>query len=399
MSGVAGMRGLYVAVAVLMAAVAAVFALFAELEERYGLPTATLGWIAGASFAAALVTQLTLSRYADRGYGGLLLRTGMAAATVGLLWFAVATEVWQFVAARALLGAAVGMIVPPARRVVLLAADGNAGERLGVLYAWYLAGFLAGPPIAGVLTTVGDVRLPFAVFGVVVAAVGLTSVARLRIPEAPRGAAGPPVQKRVIRRLVRRRQVVAALLVIVSFRYSVGVFEPLWATHLDRLGASTLEISLTLTLFAAPMLLVARRAGRLSDRYGPRFASVVSAAATVPLMATYGVITSLPVVYLLIVPHGLLEAVQSPGTQAAMSEAAPAEDTAAAQGLGEAGGSAAAAIGAFTAAPLYAGLGAGVAWGLAAVVMAALLASSAVLDPPRRRVRAPHPAVVPAAAD
>ena len=61
------MRGLYVVAAVTMAGVSSVFVLLAELEHRYDLPTAGLGWIAGSAFAAALVTQLTLARYADRG--------------------------------------------------------------------------------------------------------------------------------------------------------------------------------------------------------------------------------------------------------------------------------------------------------------------------------------------
>jgi DHA1 family multidrug resistance protein-like MFS transporter len=393
------MKGLYVAVAVTMAAVAAVFALFAEIEQRYGLSTNSLGLIAGAAFGASLVTQLTLSRYADRGYGAVLLRVGMAAGTVGLFWFAAATEVWQFVLARALLGASVGMIMPPARRAVIATAEGNAGERLGVLYAFFLAGFVTGPPIAGVLTTIGDVRLPFVVFGVIMAVVSVASTLRLRIPEAPRTAVGAPVvDKRVLRRLIRIRRVIAALLVILSFRFSVGVFEPLWAVHLDALGASTLTVSLSLTLFAAPMLIVAKQAGRLSDRIGPRFASVVSAFATVPLMASYGVFESLPVVFALCIPHGLLEAVQSPGTQAAMAEAAPAEDTASAQGLGEAGGSLAAMIGALAAAPIYDAWGALVAWVLAALAMAALLTTSVLLDRPVRRVRpAPATSGVPSA--
>ena len=51
------------------------------------------------------------------------------------------------------------------------------------------------------------------------------------------------------------------------------------------------------------------------------------------------------------IPHGIGEAIQSPGTQAAVADAAPQRDAAAAQGLAEAAGSAAAAIGAFTAAP------------------------------------------------
>ena len=59
------------------------------------------------------------------------------------------------------------------------------------------------------------------------------------------------------------------------------------------------------------------------------------------------------------------------------------DDAAAAQGLAEAAGSAAAAIGAFTAAPLFASLGAGPAWLIAGVVMAGLLATSSLLDRPR----------------
>jgi MFS family permease len=378
---------LYLVAAVTMAGVSAVFALLAELSNRYGLSTASLGWIAGAAFASALVTQLSLARFADRGYARLVLRGGVVLCSIGLLWFAMATELWQFVSARALLGAGVGMLVPPARRAILLASKGNQGELLGMFYAAYLAGFVFGPPVAGVLTLVADVRLPFAVFGVAVAAM-LWPIARLDMPEADRAAQPQSrAERRVLRYLVRDRRVVAAVLVIVSFRYSIGVFEPLWAVHLDRLGASTMVVTLSLTGFALPMLLVARRAGALSDRHGPRFTSVLSAFATVPLMASYGYLTSVPVIALLVVPHGLFEAVQSPGTQAALADAAPRKDAAAAQGMGEAAGSAAAAIGAFTAAPLYAWAGPGPAWALAAVAMAGLLTISAALDRPVRAAR------------
>ncbi len=117
---------------------------------------------------------------------------------------------------------------------------------------------------------------------------------------------------------------------------------------------------------------------------------MLSALATVPLMASYGFLTSVPLIVILVIPHGLLEAVQSPGAQAALAEAAPKADAAAAQGLGEAAGSAAAALGAFTAAPLYAGAGPGPAWAMAGLVMAALLTASALLDRPVR-LGAPEP--------
>ena len=376
------MRGLYVVAAFTMAGVSSVFVLLAELEERYDLSTSSLGWIAGSAFAAALVTQLGLARYADRGYGLLLLRAGVAVAAFGLLWFAVATELWQFVAARSLLGAGVGMIVPAARRAIVVASAGNLGERLGVFYAAYLSGFVFGPPIAGLLTVIADVRLPFAVFGVLVAASSL-SIRDLVIDEpGRRDDVVTGADRRVLRRLVTDRRIIAAVLVVVSFRYSIGVFEPLWATFLDGLGASTMIVTISLTVFALPMLIVARPAGRLSDAYGPRAVSVLSAAATVPLMASYGYVASLPFVMLMAIPHGLLEAIQSPGTQAAVADAARRDDAAAAQGLAEAAGSAAAAIGAFTAAPLFAALGPGPAWLIAGIVMAVLLASSSLLDRP-----------------
>jgi MFS family permease len=390
-------KGLYVVAAVTMAGVSAVFVLLAELEDRYGLTKTGLGLIAGSAFAAALVTQLGLSRYADRGWGMVLLRSGVLMAAGGLLWFAAATELWQFVAARAVLGASVGLIVPAARRAIVLASHGDLGERLGVFYAWYLAGFVFGPPVAGALTVIADVRLPFLVLGLAVAASSLALRGVVVDEPASRGLRIPRDDRRVLRRLIVRRPLIAALLVVVSFRYSIGVFEPLWATYLDDLGAGTMVVTASLTVFALPMLIIARWAGRLSDTYGPRFTSVVSAAATVPLMAAYGFVGLVPVVLLMAIPHGIGEAIQSPGTQAAVADAAPQRDAAAAQGLAEAAGSAAAAIGAFTAAPIYDVLGPGPAWLIAGITMAVLLTVSTLLDRPRSR-RARTPVSVPEAA-
>src|SRR6516162_7637623 len=200
-----------------MAGVSSVFALLAALEDRYGLPSFGLGLIAGSAFAAALVAQLGLSRYADRGHGTRLLRAGVVTCAAGLLWFAVATQLWQFVAARALLGAGVGMILPAARRAIVLTAGERQGEQLGVFYAAYLSGFVLGPPIAAVLTAVADVRLPFLVLGLVTLA-SLFSVRHVVMPEGP-ATAGDGLQKRVMRRLLADRRVLAAVLVIVSFRY------------------------------------------------------------------------------------------------------------------------------------------------------------------------------------
>ncbi|MFL2986336.1 MAG: MFS transporter [Candidatus Poriferisodalaceae bacterium] len=378
------MRSLYIVAATTMAGVSSVFALLAEIHNEYGIAERNLGWIAGSAFIGALVTQLWLSRYADRGYGGLLMRAGVAASAIGLLWFGLADQLWQFVIARLVLGAGVGMIVPASRRYIIVNAGDDQGRQLGAFYGAYIAGFVFGPPLAGALTVAFNVKTPFIIFGALTAAT-YASVYRLVIPAAKNLLRR---DKRVLRRLIRVREMVAALLVVVSFRYSIGVFEPLWAPHLDNLGASTMVISLSLTGFALPMLIIARWAGSLSDRYSPRITSLLSAFATVPLMASYGWITAVPVLFIAAMPYGIMEAIQSPGSQAAVSDAAPKDDAAAAQGLGEAMGSAASMVGALSAAPLYSWLGAGPAFLIGAITMMGLLTSSWILDPPstgRRR--------------
>lgn len=372
------MRSLYLVAGTTMAGVSSVFALLAEIHNTYDIAERNLGWIAGSAFVGALVTQLSLSRYADRGHGGLLMRLGVIASATGLLWFGFADELWQFIAARAVLGTGVGVIVPAARRFIIVSAGADQGRQLGAFYGAYIAGFVIGPPLAGALTVAFNVRAPFLMLGIVT---GLTffSIRRLEIPAADIDVRST---KGVLRRLIHSREMVAALLVVISFRYSVGVFEPLWAPHLDNLGASTMIITLSLSAFALPMLVVARWAGGLSDRHSPRLTSLLSALVTVPLMASYGWITAVPVLFVAMLPHGIMEAIQSPGSQAAVANAAPVDDAASAQGLGEAMGSAASMIGALTAAPLYAWLGPGPAFLIGALTMAGLLCTSWLLDPP-----------------
>ncbi|MFV0534250.1 MAG: MFS transporter [Cumulibacter sp.] len=377
------MRGLYFAAAAMMAGVSSVFALLAELEHRYALGPGSLGWIAGTAFLAALCVQLTLARYADRGYCMLLLRVGLGLSVVGLLWFAAATELWQFIIARAMLGASVGIVVPAARRAIVVTAGVDLGRRLGTFYAAYLSGFVFGPPLAGLLTTIADVRLPFVVLGLVVA-LSATSLRGLRVDE-PLGEDEPQQPRSgVLRRLLRSRTMIAALLVVMAFRYSVGAFEPMWAVFFDDLGASTMLITISMTLFALPMLVVARWAGGVTDRNGARFVSMSAAAITAPAMMSYGVIGVIWIIILISILHGIMEALLNPGSQVAIAEAAPKRDTASAQGLAEAAGSLAAGVGAFAAAPSLAAWGAEWAWAAAGAVMALLLAISYVLDPPRR---------------
>ncbi len=109
------MAPLFIATFVISSGNGVVFPLLADLQDEHGLPTYGLGIISSAAFLAALVGQLTLAGQADRGRAKLLLLGGVVVSAVSLVLFALASELWQFVGARALSGLAIGCFLPATR--------------------------------------------------------------------------------------------------------------------------------------------------------------------------------------------------------------------------------------------------------------------------------------------
>ncbi len=349
-------RLLYVAVAVEALGYGGIFALLADLQNRYGLPTYGLGLIGGASFLAGLVAQVSLARYADRGYTRLLLRSGLAVAAGGMLWFGLATHLWEFIGARVLLGLGSGVFIPATRRVVVSRAGDRAGEALGRLASVEVGGFIAGPPIAALIAGTLGLHAPFIVFAV---ALAVTSPAVARLDEPPVEAQG---DKRVVRMLLRRRGVLAGLSLGAALFLSIGVFDAMWAKYMNDLGASTAVIAVTLALFALPLVALSPFGGRIADRRGPVRSSVLALAISVPCIVGYGLTGSIAFACVLALVHSFCDAVTTPASQTAVARAAPASLAAAGQGLYGAVGAAAAAFAAFGAAPLYGAAGPEVMW-------------------------------------
>lgn len=359
---------LYAATAFEALGYGAIFALLAELQDEYHLPTYGLGLIAGTSFLAGLGAQMGLARYADRGYTRLLLRLGLAVAAAGMLWFGLASQLWEFIGARLLLGLGSGMFVPAARRVVVARSGAKSGEALGRLASVEVAGFISGPPIAALLAALFGLHAPFLFLA---AALALTSPAVARIDEPPVGEAPP---KRAIRVLVRIPGVRAGLALAAALYLSIGVFDATWARYMTDLGASTTVIAVTLALFALPLVALSPFGGRLADRRGPLRSGVIALALTVPLIAGYGLASSVLIASFIALAHSVSDAISTPSGQAAVARASPASLTAAGQGLYAASAAAAAGLAAFGAAPLYGAAGAEVMWAAAACGVAVLTA-------------------------
>jgi MFS family permease len=80
-----------------------IYALLADLRDRFGFTGTQLGLIVAAGFLAGFCAQLFLARYADRGAATLMVRGGIVVGAMAMVGSAVAT---QFLGIRARAAAA-----------------------------------------------------------------------------------------------------------------------------------------------------------------------------------------------------------------------------------------------------------------------------------------------------
>jgi MFS family permease len=365
-----------------------VFALLAELQDRFALPTWGLGVMIGSSFVVALVSQLVLAKQADRGHAKKLLLTGVLASVIGLAWMGLfATTLLEFTIARGVLSLGEGALMPAARRIVVLRNPDAAGQQLGQLGSAAIAGFLVGSPAGAFMASAWGTRAPFLIMAAG-CAVFVPSLAGLSVP------AGPVVDstKGLMAKLARIPAVRAGIALTAAEYVSIGVFDSIWARYLTDLGAGPVFIGVSLAMFAAPLAILSPFGGRLADRRGAFRVGVITLALTVPCQALYGAFDSLILVTGIVLVHTVFEAIAVPATQAAVADAAPAEAVASGQGLAQSVGLAAAGLTALVAPAGYGWLGAGWLFAGSAVAMV-LLIGVAVLYSDRPTVVTPEPAL------
>lgn len=359
---------LYVVTGALALSNGAVFALLADLQDRFGFSSLGLGLVAGASFASGFAAQVALAPLADRGHAHRLLVVGLVTAAAGTLLMGVGSHVAVFVVARLLTGVGYGMYIPAARRAIIGVAGTRAGALLGRLTSFSVGGFVLGPPLAGVAADLAGPRAPFLLLAVVVL-VCVPSTLRADVVESSRPEAATSIPQ-----LLRIPGLQAAVALGAAFYLSIGVFEAVWARLLTDLGASTRAIGFSLLAFGIPMSALSPVGGRLADRFGGMRTATVSMVATVPIMVAYGRIEAFWGLLAVVFVHAICDATTSPGAQLAVSRAAPAADAAAAQGILEAAGFLMAALAAVAAAPIYERHGADALFTGAAGLMVLLVA-------------------------
>ncbi len=325
-----------------------VFTLLADIRDKFGFTDGQVGLIAFAGLFTGVLSQLFLARYSDRGYAVVMMRVGIATAAFGMLWMVFATSLWQWIAARLLLGLGSGMVGPAIRRVIIARDPQRVGANLGRQTAFDVAGFVLGPALAAALAQIFGLRAPFIVLTVVyVLAVFL--VGKVTTAE---DAAASEISTAKRFSLIRLPAMQSALFAAIAFYLTIGMFEALWSILLRDQGAATWLIGVTLSLFTIPMIVFAPKGGALAQRIGP--IRVVTVSITVAAIATclYGF---LPLWLLIVISgiHAIADAYTMPANQVAVAVSSPPDQLAAGQGLLGATGLAIAAASALIGSAVY----------------------------------------------
>jgi MFS family permease len=349
------------------ASVGMVFALLAELQDEHGLSTSSLGLIASMSFFAAVVGQIGIAPLADRGHARTVMVVAVLTAAVAAGGFMVATSAWQFVVARGVAGLAYGAFSPAAQAVVSAADPARAGQRLGSLVGVQTAGFIIGPGIGvAILDITGSTDAPFLVLLVLLLAI-TPRLATMSINEVSRNTQRVPV-----RVILARRDALAAVILTAALVSPAGLYEAIWARYLTDLGASTLFIGGSLTLYGIPFVLAAPYGGKLADRIGPLRLAPISFVVIIPLTAVYGTIATPGALMSLAMIEAVANGAGMPAAQSLMASATSETERATGLGVAAAAGQVGAGLSALVAAPLYDAQGSGVTFMIFAVVIGVL---------------------------
>lgn len=360
------MASLFLLTALMSLGYGSIFTLLADIRDRFGFSDGQVGLIAFAGFVTGFASQVLLSRFADRGHAARMMRIGIGTAAFGMAWMIFATDLWQWIAARLLLGLGAGMVGPAIRRLVIARDPRNVGINLGRQTAFDVSGFVLGPLLAAGLAQVFGLRAPF-VFLTIAYVAAIFAIGRLPIIENSGEST-----KGAVRALLRLPAVQSALSAAIAFYLTIGMFEALWSILLRDQGAATWLIGVTLSLFTIPMIIFAPKGGGLAQRRGPIVVVSVSIVVAAAATFSYG-FAPLWLIIIISGVHAMADAFTLPANQVAVAIASPPDQLATGQGLLGATGLAVAGLAALIGAAVYDTYGRAAIFTGTAVLMLAFL--------------------------
>lgn len=296
--------------------------------RELGLSTAMIAAMTNAFLLTNTVLQSLAGQGSDRWGRRNFMLGGIALYTVSAALFVLQANAWFYVLLRALEGAGAAAFTPAARAYLadLVPAE-QRGNAYGRLLAADMAGLMLGPLVGGVAQAIGGSHGPFvacALLGVA-AFVWLLGAARpaTAASSAEVAATTSALGGVTAKAILRLPQFWAVALPGLGFAYLSGMYAVIWALYVQSAGGSPLQVNLSYTLYAMPMVHFMSTFGKVADRVGrPLLVAVGGAVATLAVLG-YGLFPIPWVLLTLCFLDGLAWSVFTPANQAFLADMTP----------------------------------------------------------------------------
>ena len=305
------------------------FTVLDDFRDKYGITEAQLGLIVGVGFITGFLSQILFAPQADKGHAKKLVMIGITVEVVGTLFMAFGHAFLPLILGRLLTGFGVGISEPALRRILILSDTERMGQNLGLIVSASVAGFTAGPIVSALTADTLGISAPFLLVAtlLVVVAIGLS---KLQFQEA--NIEDAPTQ-RLAFDMLRIRPLAGAIVIGLALFAMIGTFDAVWSVMMDDMKAPTWVANLGISLFAFPMIFLAPRGGRFTQKVGPFKASMVGLSIGAVCLVMYGTLWSPYPMLVVGVIHGVVDGFTVTGGSAAVALVAPRERLASAQGL------------------------------------------------------------------
>jgi MFS family permease len=354
------------------------------VAHRGGNSVAVAIFIAGPLVANTLV-QVPAGRLCDRwGRKPFLVGPRLVYAVLAVFLFLDIGSLPELTALRIVMGACAGAYVPALRAALTdLSGPNERAQRFSQLQAYEMVGLLVGPLIGGAAALWRD----SAVFGITGLSMFIGIGPMLRVPET-RATPEAKVTHKEPFRWWRMRGIAVPIVALFAVGTIWSMYDVVWPQYLAARGNSPLIIGLSVSLFALPILLLARAGGRLADRADRRKLVSAGMLAVAACAATYPLLRFLAVILVVGAIEAVATVILEPSLFAVIGDSTPAAQRGRAMGLGGLYQFSGMAFGAAVLGSLY-GLNAGLPfWGGSGILLCGALVCALWL--PRRPVVVSH---------
>jgi MFS transporter, DHA1 family, multidrug resistance protein len=316
---------------IMFTGVAAVFPIAPlYVAHRGGNSVAVAIFIAGPLVSNTLV-QVPAGRLCDRwGRKPFLVGPRLVYAVLALFLFFNIGTLPVLTALRILMGACAGAYVPALRAALTdLSAPEQRAQRFSQLQAYEMVGLLVGPLIGGAAALWQD----SAVFGVTGLSMFIGIGPMLRVPET-RAAPGNTVAVKERFHWWRLRGIVVPIAALFAVGTIWSMYDVVWPQYLAARGNSPLIIGLSVSLFALPILLLARAGGRLADRADRRKLVTAGMLIVAACASTYPFLRILAVILVIGAVEAVATVILEPSLFAVIGDSTPETLRGRAMGIG-----------------------------------------------------------------